>query len=581
MLSVVAAGCAGGVTGPPPGGSSTSGTGPDGSTTLTTEDLRPCRASIPNVPPRQPEGPAVERVTGSNVEVGSVSISQSAFVCAHDVVVVSPSDLDRVAIAARLAVHLGGPLLFATGDGSSLLAYEIDRLSPQTVWIVGDGAGVQIPEYSDLERISGVDEEIAARVNDRVDASTTISLPTTPGIATVVAAVGGFAAGMGVVPTPTTVAPTTSAGTDTTAPPTTTTTVAPAPEEIPELYAGEGSTGGVWLVDVAQTQLAISAAVSAVVTGGLMAVVDGSDLRINTGVAKTLQLIPGGVQHAQLIGVTPEATWQLPVILRDEELPGGGYLMFPGRRLVALYGNPQTVDLGVLGEQDVAGSVARVRQLAQGYGADGLTVLPTFEIIATVAAADAGFDENYSNEMTVDFLRPWVDAAAREGIYVLLDLQPGRTDFLTQAKLYEELLARPNVGLALDPEWRLGPDEFHLRQIGHVSAEEVNSVVEWLAALVRDNHLPQKMLLLHQFRVSMLENRQLIETPEELAVVIQMDGQGAVSDKYNTWAVITDGWQGAGWRFGWKNFYDEDNPGPISPAEVLELTPTVVYVSYQ
>ena len=41
-------------------------------------------------------------------------------------------------------------------------------------------------------------------------------------------------------------------------------------------------------------------------------------------------------------------------------------------------------------------------------------------------------------------------------MYVVLDLQPGRTDFLTQAKRYEPLLALPHVGLALDPEWRLG-----------------------------------------------------------------------------------------------------------------------------
>ena len=78
----------------------------------------------------------------------------------------------------------------------------------------------------------------------------------------------------------------------------------------------------------------------------------------------------------------------------------------------------------------------------------------------------------------------------------------------------------------------------------------------------------------------MLEDRDQIATPTELAVVIQMDGQGAISDKYKTWAVITEGWQMAGWRFGWKNFYDEDAP-MATPEQVLELDPRVVYVSYQ
>ena len=573
-LAVLVAACVSSGTGPSStdDGSSTGGTGPDGSTTLTTEDLRPCRESIHSAPATRPGDPTVDRVTGANVDAGSVSVSQSAFVCAHDVVVVSGADLDRVAIAARLAVSLDAPLLFATATGSSLLAYEIDRLSPKTVWIVGEGATASVPEFSDIEEITGTNDRIADEINERVGASSEIALPATPGIATVVAAVGGFAEGLGVTPGPTT---TTNASTTTTILP-----GEPEREAVPALYAGEGVSGAVWLVDVSQTQLAIAAAVSAVTSGGFMAVVDGEDLRANTEVAHTLRRMPGGANRVQVIGVTPDATWQLPVLLQGDELPGGGFLMFP-RRLVALYGNPQTSDLGILGEQDFAGSVARVRQVTDGYDADGTTVVPTFEIIASVASADAGSDGNYSNEMTVEFLTPWIEGAAEEGIYVLLDLQPGRTDFLTQAKLYEELLLEPNVGLALDPEWRLGPDEFHLRQIGSVSAEEVNGVVDWLAALVRNNHLPQKMLLLHQFRVSMLQNRELIDTPSELAVVIQMDGQGAIADKYETWSVITQGWETAGWQFGWKNFYDEDSPGPIGPAEVLDLTPTVVYVSYQ
>ena len=69
--------------------------------------------------------------------------------------------------------------------------------------------------------------------------------------------------------------------------------------------------------------------------------------------------------------------------------------------------------------------------------------------IATVASASAGSDGNYSNEVPVSVLKPWIDAARAAGIYVVLDLQPGRSDFLSQAKLYTALLTQPNVGLAL------------------------------------------------------------------------------------------------------------------------------------
>ncbi|MBA3339563.1 MAG: hypothetical protein H0T54_07465, partial [Geodermatophilaceae bacterium] len=50
-----------------------------------------------------------------------------------------------------------------------------------------------------------------------------------------------------------------------------------------------------------------------------------------------------------------------------------------------------------------------------------------------MASGPAGDDGNYSAEATIASLQPWVDAAGAAGIYVVLDLQPGRTDFLTQA----------------------------------------------------------------------------------------------------------------------------------------------------
>ena len=159
---------------------------------------------------------------------------------------------------------------------------------------------------------------------------------------------------------------------------------------------------------------------------------------------------------------------------------------------------------------------------------------------------------------SVESIEPYVDAAAQAGVYVVLDLQPGRTDFLTQAKLYESLLDRPNVGLALDAEWRLGPDQVPLRQIGSVSADEVNATSAWLADLVVQHALPPKMFVLHQFRLSMLQDRTRIDTTRpELATLIHADGQGSQPDKQATWnALHVDAPAGVAW--GWKNFYDED-----------------------
>lgn len=263
------------------------------------------------------------------------------------------------------------------------------------------------------------------------------------------------------------------------------------------------------------------------------------------------------------------------------ELPGGGRVLFPGRRLVALYGHPYAPVLGVLGEQSLLASIRRAKRLAADYAkVSDVAAVPAFELITTVASKTAGSDGNYSNEKKVRDIRPWVIAAQKAGVYVVLDLQPGRSDFLTQAKRYESLLAYPNVGLALDPEWRLKPGQFHLRQIGSVSAREINQVTAWLADVTAARGLPQKLLLLHQFRRAMITDRDRLNlSRDEVSVVIQMDGFGAPATKLTTWRVIrADAPKGI--RFGWKNFYDEDRP-TFTPQRTVNVRPTPVFISYQ
>jgi hypothetical protein len=152
-------------------------------------------------------------------------------------------------------------------------------------------------------------------------------------------------------------------------------------------------------------------------------------------------------------------------------LPGGGQVLFPMRRLVALYGHPGDPSLGALGEQDLRTSIARARKVARQYRRlSSVPVIPAFEIIATVAEAHPGPDGSYSYESPLSLLGPWVKQATAAGMYVVLDLQAGRASLLAQAKRYEPLLKLPNVGLALDPEWKLGP-----RQVAGTTASTASA----------------------------------------------------------------------------------------------------------
>jgi hypothetical protein len=270
--------------------------------------------------------------------------------------------------------------------------------------------------------------------------------------------------------------------------------------------------------------------------------------------------------------VTEQPTWTFP---------GGGTHLLPEHRIVALYGTPNAPSMGGLGEQPIDATITRVKDMAAQYQPlSKQPILPAFEIIATIASNTPTGDGDYSNELDPGKLQPWIDAARTAGVYVVLDLQPGRDDFLSQAKQYESLLKQPNVGLALDPEWRLGSDQKPLVQIGSVSVDEVNQTAGWLADMTAKDKLPQKLFLLHQFRTSMIPNRQaLIVTHPELAYAIQMDGQGLQPVKRSTWSAITAN-PPENMHFGWKNFYQKDSP-VLTPEQTMQITPIPWYISYQ
>lgn len=266
-------------------------------------------------------------------------------------------------------------------------------------------------------------------------------------------------------------------------------------------------------------------------------------------------------------------------------VPGGETgLVFPGRRMVALYGHPSGPALGAMGEQNPEEAVHRVEDLVRQYQEASLDedngYVPAFEIIATVASSSAGDDGDYSNESKVEDLKPYVDAIGAAGGYAILDLQPGHASFLDQAKRYQELLELPHVGLALDPEWKIKPDERPLARVGNTTSAEIDEVSDWLAQLVREKNLPQKILILHQFQVAMIEGRENMNVNHpELAFVLHADGHGTPEQKFDTWNTLREGLQPEIF-LAWKNFIDEDTP-MFDPVQTTQIDPQPWFVSYQ
>lgn len=351
--------------------------------------------------------------------------------------------------------------------------------------------------------------------------------------------------------------------------------------EVLDVALAEGADAGeVWIADGNNYPDSLAAAPAVVDAGGVLLLMDGrnpwttepSTDRLR-GLAPRRVTVVGGPAT-----VSSSAESQIHNIVLGPTLPRGGHAVYPRHRLVAFYGHHSSASLGVLGEQPPDQAYARLWQQAAPYEAGGRPLLPVFELIASVATAGPGPDGDYSAPSSYAQIEPWLLAARRDGVYLLLDLQSGRTDFLTEAKRYEQLLREPDVGLALDPEWRMAPGQVPGQTVGSVHASEVNAVADWLAGIVRDEGLPQKLLVVHQFQLRMIQDRHLLADHDELALTIQMDGQGSRSAKLNTYGAITR--EPGPWRMGFKLFYDED-PNMFAPADVLSLAPEVFFVSYQ
>lgn len=314
--------------------------------------------------------------------------------------------------------------------------------------------------------------------------------------------------------------------------------------------------------------------------GAKVAIVSG-DPRASVQTVSALGTPQAIVGYGASYGDEETFTWQAATAATGTELPGGGQLVFDHKRYIALYGHPGTPSLGVLGEQNTAKTIRRAADRASDYAElTEDTVVPTLEVIVTVAAGSAGSDGNYSTEFPAEKFVELIEAAAEAGQYVVLDFQPGRSSFLEQVRQYEELLAYPNVGIALDPEWRLRDDQVPLRQIGSVGVREVNQVINYLADFTREHALPQKMVVLHQFQQRMIRHRADLDTSRgEVALLIHADGNGTPRAKRATWRnVRADAPDGVHW--GWKNFIDEDDP-MLTPRQTFRIEPQPDYVSYQ
>ena len=281
-----------------------------------------------------------------------------------------------------------------------------------------------------------------------------------------------------------------------------------------------------------------------------------------------------------LLALAVAASTAAPSYVRPAPVPAASGALLPWNRIVTYYGNPLSKRMGILGEIPPNEMMARLDIEAQHWRrADPKTpVKPALELVAVVAQNNPGKDGMYRARMSDALIKKVADWAESRGWLLILDVQVGRGTSAEEVRALEPWLSRPNVHLALDPEFDMREGEVPGRRIGTSGADDVNDSIRWLSELVRKRGLPPKLLLVHRFVLPMLTDAQKIVLDPRVQVVVVMDGFGKPADKakvYNL-CVTREPVQYAGLKL----FYKNDKPF-MTHREVLSLSPAPLVIIYQ
>jgi hypothetical protein len=264
--------------------------------------------------------------------------------------------------------------------------------------------------------------------------------------------------------------------------------------------------------------------------------------------------------------------------------PNDGAIL-PFKRIVAYYGNFLSTGMGVLGQYPEDEMLAKLDAEVQKWSlADPETpVIPALHYIVITAQESPGEDGKYRLRMPETEIDKVIRMANKIKALVFLDLQIGQSTIQEELPLLEKYLKMSQVHVAIDPEFSMKNGRKPGIYVGNYDATEINYVTDYLAKLVQDNKLTPKIFIVHRYTEEMVTNYKLIKIVPEVQIVIDMDGWGPKENKLITYDkfIYKQPVQFTGFKLFYKNDLWKPSLGMMAPEEILELTPTPIYIQYQ
>lgn len=303
----------------------------------------------------------------------------------------------------------------------------------------------------------------------------------------------------------------------------------------------------------------------------------------------SLQPLPSPTATTQALQLpdSMSETTSLHVSDRFEELrrlrgPAGWMwqTQVPDHRLVVFYGNPLSDVMGPIGRYPDNELISRLHEQEKAYSAldPAHPTIAALDYVTPVAQPDPMDDGSYIYRMPASSIEHYITLANSNRMLFFFDMQIGHSPIQKEVKALWTYLRMPGVHLALDPEFDMPPGGIPSQVFGRMKAQEINWVIDQLAALVKAEHLPPKILIIHQFLHQMLPDWQKIKTRPEVQIITCVDGFGSPGEKIDDYRMFNKD-QHIQYP-GMKLFYALDKP-LMSPKSLLALEPEPLLVMYQ
>ncbi len=230
-------------------------------------------------------------------------------------------------------------------------------------------------------------------------------------------------------------------------------------------------------------------------------------------------------------------------------------------------------------------------------------VQPGIDLVVSVPDAFPGPNKSYSHHVDAGTIQTYIDFCSTHDLLLFLDLNFGQSPVMDEVKFFLPYLQKyAFVHMAIDPEWMFPRrDGIPGVNLSNVRASDLNPIIQAVAGIPMQYHVPRKILIIHQYRsdgddlkkpydpgqAEIADKRNLIYDPR-VDVVIHVDSVGGypgdIKDKrfqYSEW-VQQDMEKYDNFLYGgFKLFYQhEAKIRLMTPKEVLSLVPPPMVITY-